>query len=410
MGGSLLRLTGRRGPQAAPPRPSARRGPGCGAWEDSGVSADEQSANPAREPGRAAGHEAGTARPHPNPATAASAFIRACRREPVPHTPVWFMRQAGRSLPEYRKVREGTGMLESCMRPDLVTEITLQPVRRHKVDAAIYFSDIVVPLKAIGLDLDIKPGVGPVVAEPIRTRADLERLRPLEPDDVSYVTEAVGMLTGELGATPLIGFAGAPFTLASYLVEGGPSRNHERTKAMMYGEPELWADLLDRLAEITAAFLKVQIEAGAAAVQLFDSWVGALAPDDYRRSVLPASAKVFEAVARYGVPRIHFGVGTGELLGLMGQAGADVVGVDWRVPLGEASRRVGPGKALQGNLDPAVLFAPPAAVQMKAREVLHAAQAAPGHVFNLGHGVLPDTDPDALTRLVDFVHTTTEIR
>ncbi|NBM20832.1 uroporphyrinogen decarboxylase [Streptomyces sp. GC420] len=336
-----------------------------------------------------------------------SAFLKACRREPVPHTPVWFMRQAGRSLPEYRKVREGTAMLESCMRPDLVTEITLQPVRRHNVDAAIYFSDIVVPLKAIGLDLDIKPGVGPVVAEPIRSRADLARLRDLEPDDVSYVTEAIGMLTRELGATPLIGFAGAPFTLASYLVEGGPSRNHEHTKALMYGDPQLWADLLDRLADITAAFLKVQIEAGASAVQLFDSWVGALAPADYRRSVMPASAKVFRAVEGYGVPRIHFGVGTGELLGLMGEAGADVVGVDWRVPLDEAARRVGPGKALQGNLDPAVLFSTRDAVETKTREVLDAAAGLEGHIFNLGHGVLPTTDPDALTRLVEYVHTRT---
>ncbi|MEU0840885.1 uroporphyrinogen decarboxylase [Streptomyces sp. NPDC005962] len=347
-----------------------------------------------------------TGRPAANPC-ADSAFLRACRREPVPHTPVWFMRQAGRSLPEYRKVREGTAMLESCMRPDLVTEITLQPVRRHGVDAAIYFSDIVVPLKAIGLDLDIKPGVGPVVEQPIRSRADLERLRPLDPDDVKYVTEAVGSLVGELGATPLIGFAGAPFTLASYLVEGGPSRNHEHTKALMYGDPELWADLLDRLADITATFLKVQIEAGASAVQLFDSWVGALAPADYRRSVMPASTKVFEAVAGYGVPRIHFGVGTGELLGLLGEAGADVVGADWRVPLDEAARRVGPGKALQGNLDPAVLFAPREAVEAKAAEVLDAARGLEGHIFNLGHGVLPTTDPEALTRLVEYVHTHT---
>lgn len=338
------------------------------------------------------------------PATRESAFLKACRREPVPHTPVWFMRQAGRSLPEYLKAREGTAMLESCMMPELVTEITLQPVRRHKVDAAIYFSDIVVPLKAIGVDLEIKPGVGPVIAEPIRTRADLARLLDLTPEDVPYVTEAIGMLTAELGATPLIGFAGAPFTLASYLVEGGPSRNHERTKAMMYGDPELWADLLDRLAEITGAFLKVQIEAGASAVQLFDSWVGALAPADYRRSVMPASAKVFDAVAPYGVPRIHFGVGTGELLGLMGEAGADVVGVDWRVPMDEGARRVGPGKALQGNLDPAVLFAPTEAVEAKTRDVLDAAAGLEGHIFNLGHGVMPTTDPDALTRLVEYVH------
>ncbi|MDL2081056.1 uroporphyrinogen decarboxylase [Streptomyces sp. GXMU-J15] len=340
-------------------------------------------------------------------ATYDSAFLRACRREPVPHTPVWFMRQAGRSLPEYRKVREGIPMLESCMRPELVTEITLQPVRRHGVDAAIYFSDIVVPLKAIGIDLDIKPGVGPVVEQPIRTRADLARLRDLTPEDVSYVTEAIGLLTRELGATPLIGFAGAPFTLASYLVEGGPSRTYQNAKAMMYGDPELWADLLDRLADITGAFLKVQIEAGASAVQLFDSWVGALAPADYRRSVMPASAKVFKAVESYGVPRIHFGVGTGELLNLMGEAGADVVGVDWRVPLDEAARRVGPGKALQGNLDPTVLFSTTEAVESRTQAVLDSAAGLEGHVFNLGHGVMPDTDPDALTRLVEYVHTHT---
>ncbi|MGA5819543.1 uroporphyrinogen decarboxylase [Kitasatospora sp. NPDC094028] len=335
-----------------------------------------------------------------------SAFLRACRHEPVPHTPVWFMRQAGRSLPEYHKVRENTTMLESCTRPDLVKEITLQPVRRHKVDAAIFFSDIVVPLKAVGIDVEIQPKVGPVIADPIRTFEDLKRLRPLEPDDVPYITEAVGLLVDELGETPLIGFAGAPYTLASYLIEGGPSKNHENTKAMMYGQPELWAALLDRLADITSAFLKVQIEAGVSAVQLFDSWVGSLAPDDYRRSVMPASAKVFDSVAHYGVPRIHFGVGTGELLGLMGQAGADIVGVDWRVPLNVAAERVGPGKGLQGNLDPAVLYAPTKVVETKAREVLHAAQAlgTSGHIFNLGHGVLPSMDPDALSRLVAFVH------
>ncbi|KQV20571.1 MULTISPECIES: uroporphyrinogen decarboxylase [unclassified Kitasatospora] len=337
-----------------------------------------------------------------------SAFLRAARREPVPHTPVWFMRQAGRSLPEYLKVREGIPMLDSCMRPELVKEITLQPVRRHKVDAAIFFSDIVVPLKAVGIDVDIKPGVGPVIADPIRSFADLERLRPLEPADMPYITEAVGLLVDELGSTPLIGFAGAPFTLASYLVEGGPSKSHEKTKAMMYGAPELWAALVDRLADITSMFLKIQIEAGASAVQLFDSWVGALAPEDYRRSVMPASTKVFDAVAGYGVPRIHFGVGTGELLGLLGQAGADVVGVDWRVPLDVAAERVGPGKALQGNLDPAVLFAPTSVVEAKAREVLDAAAAVSdtGHIFNLGHGVMPSMDPDALSRLVAFVQET----
>ncbi len=337
----------------------------------------------------------------PGPAHDA-AFLRACRREPVPHTPVWFMRQAGRALPEYRALREGTTMLEACATPDLVTEITLQPVRRYDVDAAIFFSDIVVPLKAIGLDLEIVPGVGPVVAEPVRSLGDLARLRPLVPDDVRYVTEAVGALVSELGPRPLIGFAGAPFTLASYLVEGGPSKNHARTKALMYGEPELWWQLLDRLATITAAFLRVQIDAGASAVQLFDSWVGTLPAADYRALVQPHSARVLAAVA--DVPRIHFGVGTGELLHDMGQAGADVVGVDWRVPLSDAARRIGPGRAVQGNLDPTLVFAPREVVAAKVREVLEQGAQAEGHVFNLGHGVLPDTDPDALAYVVDLVH------
>ncbi|MCW2945761.1 MAG: uroporphyrinogen decarboxylase [Actinoallomurus sp.] len=333
-----------------------------------------------------------------------SAFLLACRRRPVPHTPVWFMRQAGRSLPEYRDARAGIPMLEACALPDLIVEITMQPVRRYAVDAAIFFSDIVVPLKAIGIDLDIKPGVGPVIADPIRDAAGVDRLRPLVPDDVPYVTEAVGALTGELGGIPLIGFAGGPFTLASYLIEGGPSKTHDRTKAMMYGEPELWARLLDRLADIAIAYLKVQVEAGARAIQVFDSWVGGVGPEDYRRSVLPHSRKIFSALEPYAVPRIHFGVGTGELLGLMGEAGADVVGVDWRVPLDDAVRRVEAGKALQGNLDPAILLAPWEVVAERTRAVLDQGRTAEGHVFNLGHGVLPSTDPGALARLTDFVH------
>jgi uroporphyrinogen decarboxylase len=333
-----------------------------------------------------------------------SALLRACRREPVPHTPVWFMRQAGRALPEYRKVREGIPMLESCFMPELVAEITLQPVRRYGVDAAVFFSDIVTPLKAIGLDLEIKPGVGPVIAEPVRTAADLDRLRAPEPDELAPIAAAVRLLTAELGGTPLIGFGGAPFTLASYLIEGGPSRGHERTKAMMYGDPVLFAALLDRIADITTAFLTTQIDAGASVVQLFDSWVGAVAPEDYRRHVQPASAKVFAAVASRGVPRIHFGVGTGELLRDLGEAGADVVGVDWRVPLDEAARRVGPGKALQGNLDPAVLFAPGEALDTAVQRVLDQAAGLEGHVFNLGHGVPPNTDPGQLARVVDYVH------
>ena len=340
-------------------------------------------------------------------AAADSPFLAACRGEPTAHTPVWFMRQAGRSLPEYRKVREGVGMLESCMDPDLVTEITLQPVRRYGVDAAIFFSDIVLPLKAVGVDLDIKPGVGPVIARPIRRYDDLAALRPPDLDDVAPVAEAVRQLTAELGATPLIGFAGAPFTLASYLVEGGPSRTHARTKAMMYGAPDLWHAVLDRLAEIAAAFLRIQVAAGASAVQLFDSWAGALPPADYERNVLPHSAKVLSAVADLGVPRIHFGVGTGELLRLMTAAGADVVGVDFRVPLDAAARRVGQGRAVQGNLDPAVVFAPWEAVAERVRAVLEAGRTAEGHVFNLGHGVLPDTDPDVLARIVELVHAET---
>jgi len=335
---------------------------------------------------------------------AESPFLRACRREPVPHTPVWFMRQAGRSLPEYRAVREGIGMLDACQRPDLVTEITLQPVRRHGVDAAIFFSDIVVPLKAVGVDVDIAPGVGPVVAEPVRAAEDLERLRPLEPDDVGYVTEAVTSLVAELGDTPLIGFAGAPFTLASYLVEGGPSRTHGRTKALMYGDPDLWHALCDRLAEITLGFLRVQIAAGASAVQLFDSWAGALSEADYRRYVQPHSARVLTALADTGVPRIHFGVGTGELLTAMGEAGADVVGVDWRVPLDVATKRIGPDRAVQGNLDPAVLQAGEHVIESHVRRILDEGRAAPGHIFNLGHGVPPETDPTVLTRVAELVH------
>jgi uroporphyrinogen decarboxylase len=335
-----------------------------------------------------------------------SAFLRACRGEPVPHTPVWFMRQAGRSLPEYRAARGDLGMLESCLRPDLVLEITMQPVRRYGVDAAILFSDIVLPLKAAGVDLDIKPGVGPVVAQPIRIAGDVAALPELTPGDVEPVADAVRGLVGELGDTPLIGFAGAPFTLASYLVEGGPSRDHLHTKALMYGDEETWHALADRLAHIALTFLRVQIAAGVSAVQLFDSWAGALSAADYERYVLPHSRTVLEGVREVAdVPRIHFGVGTGELLGLMASAGASVVGVDWRVPLDEAARRVPAGTALQGNLDPATLFAPWSAVSDRARDVLQRGEAASGHVFNLGHGVLPDTDPDALARLVELVHT-----
>jgi len=340
----------------------------------------------------------------PSGTPADSPLVRACWREPVPHTPVWFMRQAGRSLPEYRKIRAGIPMLASCRRPDLVCEITLQPVRRHGVDAAILFSDIVVPIAAAGVDLDIVPGTGPVVAEPLRGAADVQRLRPITREDVPYVDEAVRLVVAELGATPLIGFAGAPFTLASYLIEGGPSRNHAKTKALMYGAPEVWHALCGRLAEITREFLRIQIAAGVSAVQLFDSWAGALSEADYRRYVLPHSSAVLQGLAATGVPRIHFGVGTAELLGAMAEAGADVVGVDWRTPLDVATGRIGSGKAVQGNLDPAVLLAPWPVVEAEVRRILAEGRAAPGHVFNLGHGVLPETDPAVLTRVVELVH------
>lgn len=342
--------------------------------------------------------------PSVNPSTDEPPFLRACRRQPVPYTPVWFMRQAGRSLPEYRAARASMPMLAACTTADVITELTLQPLRRFGVDAAIFFSDIVVPLAAVGLNVDIKPGVGPVIDQPFRSRADLARLHELYPGHVPYVTEAVTSLVAELGGTPLIGFAGGPFTLASYLVEGGPSKNHEQTKALMYGNPQLWHALLGRLTDLTIEFLRIQVDAGAAAVQLFDSWVGAVGPDDYRALVLPHTRRVFESLAGTGVPRIHFGVGTGELLRLMGEAGADVVGVDWRVSLDEAARRVEAGKALQGNLDPAVLLAPWPVIEERARDVLTRGRVAEGHVFNLGHGVLPETDPDVLARVTELVH------
>ena len=319
------------------------------------------------------------------------------------------MRQAGRSLPEYREVRDGTDMLDACRRPDLVTEITLQPVRRYGVDAAILFSDIVLPLKAIGVDLDIVAGVGPVVADPIRRAEQLPTLRQLEADDVPFVTTAIKQLVAELGSTPLIGFAGAPFTLASYLVEGGPSRNLENTKALMWSDPPLWHELMSRLADISLAYLRVQIEAGASAIQLFDSWVGSLSPADYATSVQPHSKRILDGLADFNVPRIHFGVNTGELLPLMYAAGADVVGVDYRITLQRARDLIGVDVPLQGNLDPTVVFATPEVVTRAVDAVLDDAAGLAGHVFNLGHGVLPDSDPAVLKEVVDQVHERTAI-
>lgn len=315
------------------------------------------------------------------------------------------MRQAGRSLPEYRASREGIGMLESCMRPDLVAEITLQPVRRYGVDAAVLYSDIMLPLKAAGVDLDIVSGRGPVIARPVRTGGDLDQLQPLDPVHLWYVSDAIALITSQLGNVPLIGFAGAPFTLASYLVEGGPSRDYAATKALMISEPALWHELCTRLADLSAAFLRLQVAAGAKVVQLFDSWAGSLSAEDYRRYAQPYSARVLAALAETGVPRIHFGVGTSELLGLMGAAGAEVIGVDWRLSLAEASRRVGHHYALQGNLDPALLSAPWPVLSDRVRDVISSGAMAPGHIFNLGHGVPPEADPGVLAMIVELVQT-----
>jgi uroporphyrinogen decarboxylase len=331
-------------------------------------------------------------------------FLRACRRQPTDRVPVWFMRQAGRSLAEYRAVREKAGMFDIMRDPALTAEVTMQPVRRLGVDAAVFFSDIVAPLLAIGVDVELKPGVGPVFAEAFRTEADLARLRPLEAEaDMPWMLDAIKLLVNEL-EVPLIGFAGAPFTVASYLIEGGPSRTYTKTKAMMHGAPELFAALLDRLADLALDTLRAQVAAGASAVQLFDSWAGTLDPPTYIEHVLTPTSKIFVGLADLDVPRIHFGVGTGELLRLMADAGPDVIGVDWRVPLDVAWERVGADKAVQGNLDPAVCLAPWEIVAVETGKVLDRAARRPGHIFNLGHGVLPETDPDILRRLVDLVH------
>ena len=337
-------------------------------------------------------------------------FLRACRREPVERTPVWFMRQAGRFLPEYRKLREQHGILEIARTPDLAVEVARIPVERLGVDAAILFADIMIPVAAMGVDVRIEPDRGPVIDAPLHGPADVRALRPLDPGaDVPFIGETVKALAADLDV-PVIGFAGAPLTVASYLIEGGPSRSYTRTKSLMFSEPEMWRELMDRLTEATIAYLRFQVETGAEAVQLFDSWAGALGADDYEAHVLPWSRRIFDDLAGLGVPRIHFGVGTAHLLELMRAAGPDVVGVDWRIPLDEAWDRVGYELAIQGNLDPASLLAPWEVVERKAADVLRRAGGRPGHVFNLGHGVLPETDPDVLARLVELVHTATERR
>lgn len=335
-------------------------------------------------------------------ATGDAALIRAARGEPSDGLPVWFMRQAGRSLPEYRALRRNGAMLDACFDTEMVTEITLQPVRRHRVDAAILFSDIVVPLHAAGVAVTIEPGVGPVIADPVRDARAVAAIGEL--GDTGAIEAAIGTLVRELGGTPLIGFAGAPFTLASYLVEGGPSREHAATKALMWSQPDVWETLLERLVDVCGEFLRRQVLAGASVVQVFDSWAGALARPDYERFVLPHTRRLLGCVADLGVPRIHFGVGTGELLASMAVPECEVVGVDHRVLLAEGIARIGPGHSVQGNLDPAALFASWEVVVERARDVVVAGRAARGHIFNLGHGVLPQTDPGMLTELVGWLH------
>ena len=330
-------------------------------------------------------------------------FLRAVRGVSVDATPVWFMRQAGRALPEYRRIRERATLLEITRDPALCAEVTLQPVRRLGVDAAILFADITTPFAGLGVDFDIREGVGPVIERPVRTADDVAALRPFEPEAaVAPLLEAIRLIRAE-SPVPLIGFAGAPFTLACYLVEGGPSRDFIKTKRLMHGQPETWARLLDILVDATIGYLRAQVEAGAEAVQVFDSWVGGLSPLDYELRLWPAMRRLFEGIRELGVPSIHFGVGTAGILELQASAGGDVIGLDWRISLSEGRRKVG-DRAVQGNLDPVLLLGSWEGVEESARWILAQNDRRPGHVFNLGHGVLPATDPDHLKRLVDLVH------
>ena len=333
-------------------------------------------------------------------------LVRACRREPVERTPVWFMRQAGRSLPEYREIRKRHGLFEVCRRPELCAEVTLQPVRAHGVDAAVMFADIMLPVLGMGVDVELVENVGPVIAEPIRTAADVERLRVPEPEEsVPFVLEAVRLVREALlPEQALIGFAGGPFTVAGYLIEGKPTREFSLTKACMYGRAEVWHALMEKLAAAFALYVAGSVRSGADAIQLFDSWVGAISVDDYREFVAPYSARVLGAA---DVPTIHFGTGTAHLLEDMAEAGGDVIGVDWRIPIERAWELVGLERGVQGNLDPALLLGPWARVEAAALRILEAVDGRPGHVFNLGHGVLPETDPGDLRRLVELVHQST---
>ena len=332
-------------------------------------------------------------------------FLRACRREPVDVTPVWFMRQAGRYMPEYRAIREKYSLLEICHQPEMAAEVTLQPVRRLGVDAAILFADILLPLIPLGLGLEFATGEGPVVGKPVRTLKDVQKLKPVDAEtDLAYVMEAIRMLRGELNGIPLIGFCGAPFTVASYIIEGGSSREFLKTKTMMYSAPEVFHALMERLSAVLSDYLLAQIRAGAQAVQVFDSWVGALSPDDYETFVLPYSQKVLEAAKAENIPVIHFGTNTTTLLSLMKRAGGDVIGLDWRIPLDDGWALLGEDVAVQGNLDPALLFAPLSEIKARVHDILHRAGGRPGHIFNLGHGILQNTPVDNVKAVVDMVH------
>ena len=335
-------------------------------------------------------------------------ITRACRREHVERTPVWFMRQAGRSLPEYREIRKRHDLFEVCNQPELCAEVTLQPVRRHRVDAAVMFADIMLPVLGMGVDVELVENVGPVIAEPIESAADVERLRVPDPEEaVPFVLEAVRLVRAELDADQgLVGFAGGPFTVAGYLIEGKPTRDFLRTKTCMYGSPEVWHSLMDKLADTFASYLQAKVRAGADVIQLFDSWVGALSGHDYREFVAPYSARILDAV---DVPTIHFGTGSTHLLRDMKAVGGDVIGLDWRVQIDRGWEYLGSGRGVQGNLDPAVLLGPWERVEEATDRILDAVAGRRGHIFNLGHGVLPDTDPDRLGRLVEHVHERTTV-
>lgn len=332
-------------------------------------------------------------------------FLKACRREPVDCTPVWFMRQAGRYMVEYRRLREKHSILELCKTPELAAQVTLQPIDRFALDAAIIFADILLPLEPMGLSLEFAEGEGPIIHNPVRDRAAVDRLKVIDDTELQYVMDAISLTRKMLaGRVPLIGFAGAPFTLASYAIEGGSSRNYIHTKQMMYREPETWHRLMDKLARVITGYLRRQIKAGAQAVQLFDSWVGCLSAGDYAEYVMPHVQLIFEGLKHEGVPLIHFGTGTTAILKAMRQAGGDVIGIDWRIPIDEAWAMVGYDRAVQGNLDPVTLFGPISEIERRVTDILRRAAGRPGHIFNLGHGILPNTPVENVAATIDLVH------